>query len=382
MARRPAASSTAPAARAPDQRQAPFYRRVLIAAGIFVAVLLLLYFLWQAANVMLLIFAGVLLAIFLRSLAEGLSKFTGLSLKWSLVVVILVLVAAAVVGGWLMAARILAQFEELATALPQSVEALRGRIAQNKLGAWLVNNPAIARMFDPQGQVIFSRTSAFLSSIFGAVVAVIMILVTGLYLAFDPTLYTNGLLRLFPRHVRPKAAETLGALNYTLRWWLVAQFIDMWIIAVLTALGLWMLGVKLALVLGILAGLFNFIPNFGPLVSLVPATLLASMDGPDKALAVIVFYIVLQSIEGYVLLPLLQRKAVDTPPVLLIAAQVLMGVTVGSLGLLLAAPLVACTMVLVKMLYVEEALGDSIETPADNIDEKDIPPVPNAAPAR
>jgi predicted PurR-regulated permease PerM len=134
--------------------------------------------------------------------------------------------------------------------------------------------------------------------------------------------------------------------------------------------------VKLALVFGILAGLFNIIPNFGPLVSLIPATMIALMDSPEKAVYVVIMYMILQSLEGYVLLPMLQRKAVDVPPVVLIGAQVAMGYQLGGLGLLLAAPLTAAAMVLVKMLYVEETLGDQIDTPEDQIKPKDVPPVP------
>ena len=150
-------------------------------------------------------------------------------------------------------------------------------------------------------------------------------------------------------------------LGTTLQWWLIAQGIDMVVIGVATALGLWLLGIPLALLLGVLAALFNFIPNVGPFFSYVPAVLLALVEGPEKALYVTIFYIGLQCVEGYVLLPLLQRGAVDTPPAVLIAVQVLLTLLVGGLGLALAAPLAACAMIVVKMLYVHDVLGDPVE---------------------
>jgi len=119
-------------------------------------------------------------------------------------------------------------------------------------------------------------------------------------------------------------------------------------------------------VLGMLAGLFNFIPNFGPLISMVPATLLALTDSPGKAIAVIVMFLVLQNLEGNVLTPMIQRKSVDLPPALGIIAQILLSILVGAVGLMLAWPLAAVVVLGVKMLYVEDVLGDELPTPDDD----------------
>jgi predicted PurR-regulated permease PerM len=115
-----------------------------------------------------------------------------------------------------------------------------------------------------------------------------------------------------------------------------------------------------------LAGLFNFIPNFGPLISMIPATLLALTDSPGKAIAVIVMFLVLQNLEGNVLTPMIQRKAVDLPPALGIIAQILLSILVGAVGLMLAWPLAAVVVMGVKLLYVEDVLGDELPTPDDD----------------
>jgi predicted PurR-regulated permease PerM len=138
------------------------------------------------------------------------------------------------------------------------------------------------------------------------------------------------------------------------------------VIGVLTAVGLYFIGVKLWLLFGILAAVFNFIPNFGPLISFVPAILVAGADSPEKIGWVIGLYVVAQSIEGYVLTPLVQRKAADTPPAILIVVQVLMGVLAGGMGVMLAAPLAALGVVLVKMLYIGDALDDRKDPPDDH----------------
>jgi predicted PurR-regulated permease PerM len=202
-----------------------------------------------------------------------------------------------------------------------------------------------------------------LSTTINAVVGVVVVTFIGLFLAAQPKLYVDGLAELFPPSKRPRICQVMGRLGYTLRWWLIAQVVDMVIIGLLTWLALRLIGVPLALTLGILAALFNFIPNFGPLISFVPAVLLAVVEGPEKAIWVTVTYIVLQSLEGYVLLPLLQRGAVDTPPALLILTQVLMTLLVGGLGLALAAPLLAVALVVIKMLYVHDVLGERVELP-------------------
>ncbi|MEO6437056.1 MAG: AI-2E family transporter, partial [Tepidisphaeraceae bacterium] len=178
-------------------------------------------------------------------------------------------------------------------------------------------------------------------------------------------LYVRGAIRLVPPAHRERAGEVLGALGYTLKWWLIGQGVTMVIISVVTWIGLLALGVPLPLVLGVIAGIFNFIPNFGPLFAMVPATLLALTIGPGTALGVIVMFIVLQNLEGNVLTPIIQRKAVDLPPALGIIAQILLGILVGVVGLLLAWPLCAAVVLLVKMLYVEDVLGDELPTPDD-----------------
>jgi predicted PurR-regulated permease PerM len=139
----------------------------------------------------------------------------------------------------------------------------------------------------------------------------------------------------------------------------------MLVVSVATWLGLLALGVPLAFVLGIIAGLFNFIPNFGPLFSMVPATLLALTVGPGTAIGTIILFVVIQNLEGNVLTPLIQRKAVDLPPALGIIAQILLGILVGAVGLLMAWPLAAAVVLAVKMMYVEDVLGDDVPTPDD-----------------
>jgi predicted PurR-regulated permease PerM len=201
-------------------------------------------------------------------------------------------------------------------------------------------------------------------------VAVVVVIVVGIYLAAQPGLYVRGFLHLLPFHVRARAAEIFREVGFVLRRWMIAQLIPMVVIGILTAVGLKIIGVEMWLTLGILAALFNFIPNFGPFISFIPAALFAIADDPSKVLWVVALYVFAQSLEGYVLTPLVQRKAVELPPALLILTQVLMGTLGGGIGLVLAAPLTAAALVVIKMAYVREALDDPVKVPSEHVAEE------------
>lgn len=127
------------------------------------------------------------------------------------------------------------------------------------------------------------------------------------------------------------------------------------------------IGIPLAILLGALAFLLDFVPNFGPIVAAVPAILLAFVDSPQKSLYVVILYIAIQQLEGLIISPIVMQRTVSLPPVLTISAQVFMGIVAGPVGVLLAAPLTAVVLVLVKVLYVEEVLDDEIATPEENL---------------
>lgn len=348
-----------------------YVRRVIIAVLIALLGLALALFLWYAVRVLLIGFAGILLAVLLRSIADGISRLTHLSPAWSLGITVLLLISVFVGLGFLMAPQVIEQSNALAERLPKAIEELKGRLAQQGWGKQILK---LLERFDgsaPTTQAVQKATGIALTT-FKVLLDLLIVLFLGLFLAAQPKLYIDGLSMLFPKTWRSRLCGILHRCGYTLRWWLIAQGIDMVVIGLLTALGLYFLNIPLALLLGLLAALFNFIPNFGPLFSYIPAVLLALVESPEKAAYVTILYVVLQSIEGYLLLPLLQRGAVDTPPALLIASQVLLTMLVGGLGLALAAPLAACALVIIKMAYVHDVLGDPVELPGKT--EKGKPP--------
>ena len=209
----------------------------------------------------------------------------------------------------------------------------------------------------------------FLSSTISVFAGLLLILVLSIYIGADPDTYHDGLMKLFPRPWRKRTGEVLSAMSIALRKWLVTQLIAMVVIGVVSTIVLLILGVNAAVPLGVIAGLLEFVPTVGPILSALPAIAMGFVDSPEKALAVIIAYIAIQQMENYLLIPFLMREGVDLPPALTIIAQAIMALVFGFLGLLCAVPILAATMVAVKMLYVQDVVGEPVEVLEDLDDD-------------
>ncbi len=336
----------------------PFAQRILIASALIALVFLLCFTLWNAVDVFLAVFAALLVAVFLRGLSGAIQKWTGLGENWSLFSVMVLLLAIIVGGIWLLAPRIADQADQLSTQLPQAVQSLLDRMRQHQWSRRMLSQAPDLGALLSQHQGIFARITGALPASLGALTNVFVILIIGVFLAAQPRLYRTGLLRLMPFPWRPRAEQVLHSIGETLRHWLLGQLFCMSIVALLTGIGLWILGIPLGLVLALIAGLLDFIPTVGPFLAAIPGVLLAFLQTPEKALLVAAVYTGVQMIENCLLQPFAQRRAVNLPPALMLFAQLLLGVSLGLFGLVLATPLTVTSIVLVKMLYVEDVLGD------------------------
>lgn len=214
----------------------------------------------------------------------------------------------------------------------------------------------------------------FLSSTFAVFAGIILIVFLAIYIAAEPDVYHRGLMHLFPHHARKRAGEVLSAMATVLRKWLVTQLIAMLVIGTITTVILLLLDVKAAFALGVIAGLLEFVPTIGPLLSAIPAVAMGFLDSPDKALAVAIAYGAIQFLENHLLIPLLMKGGVNIPPALTVVSQALMALLFGFLGLMVAVPLLAAILVPVKMLYVEGVVGDDMEVlPEEEHKAKEAP---------
>jgi predicted PurR-regulated permease PerM len=352
-----------------------------IILGITALALLLGVVLWYAVDLFLLVFAGVLLAIFLRSLSDALSRHTPLSDGWSLTVVVLAILAVFGVGVWLLAPEVMVQLDQLIEQLPRSVKQIKALIGHYEWGRHIVANMPNAEEMIPDpiqglGNVL-GKIASFFSMTFDAIAGFLLFLFIGLFFAAEPSLYINGLIRLVPMAKRKRARAVLDAIGHALRWWLIGRVFSMAVVAAGTALGLYLLGVPLAITLGLIAGLLDFVPNIGPILATVPAALVALLQSPLQVLYVVLLYVAVQLVEGYLLTPLVQRYTVALPPVLTVVGVVLLGVLLGGLGLVLAAPLTIVLFILVRMLYIEDVLGDVMEAPGEQYNSSAATPYPS-----
>jgi predicted PurR-regulated permease PerM len=209
----------------------------------------------------------------------------------------------------------------------------------------------------------------FLSSTLAVVGGLVLIIFLAIYIGAEPDLYHSGLMHLFPHRARARAGEVLSEIAAVLRKWLVTQLIAMAVIGTVTTIVLLLLGVKAAFALGFIAGLLEFIPTFGPILSAVPAIAMGFVDSPEKALYVVIAYGGIQFLENNLLIPALMRGGMDLPPALTMVAQALMVLVFGFLGLMVAVPLTAAVLVAIKMLYVEGVVGDRIGVRDDDDDD-------------
>jgi predicted PurR-regulated permease PerM len=193
-----------------------------------------------------------------------------------------------------------------------------------------------------------------LSHTLAVAAGIVLIIFLSIYLAIDPLLYRRGLLRVLPRQRRSQADLMLTAVATTLRKWLVTQLIAMLVIGVVTTLVLLSLNVRAAVPLGILAGLLEFVPTLGPILSALPAIAMGFVDSPEKALAVTIAYIGIQFLENQLLIPILMKEGIDIPPALTIVTQALMALIFGFLGVLVAVPVLATVLVAARIATAEE----------------------------
>lgn len=337
-----------------SQAENSFVLRVVKATLIVAGIVTLLLICWYAIDVLMLIFASVLVGVFLRGLSSQINTYTGIQQKWSLLIVLTVLGALIGLAVWFLAARVILQLDYLAKQLPLAFATVTSSFKAYDWGnRFLAEMPTAMELVRGQGTVLGRITGVF-SGVLGALLNVVIVIVLGSYLAAEPRLYSKGLASLVPARYRNDAEAVIEHISITLRRWLVGRMILMFVNGALTAVGLWFLGIPLALTLGLLAGLLNFIPNFGPLIAAVPAIMFALTIGPQTALYVGLLYLVVQSLDGFVLTPLVNRRSVALPPGLTISAQILLGVLVGGMGILLAGPLTAVLVVVVRQLSARE----------------------------
>jgi predicted PurR-regulated permease PerM len=331
-----------------------FVRRVFIAVAIIMGSLIAAAIIWYAQEFLYLLFAGILVAVFFRRTSMWISGKSGLPVNLCLVLIVLALLGGLFAGVFFLGPNIAAQFSKLFSALPAAIKKFHGMIANSPLGKVFSTEMTGAGKLGSSATSLAGQAAGFIFTTAGATTSLFAILVFGLYMAVSPDLYLRGILQFVPRRNRLRAHKIIHRIGDVLQWWLIGQLLDMISVGLMVAIGLWLLGVPLAMTLGLLAGVLDFVPVVGAIVSAVPAILIALTVSPYKAMYVAILFFGIHLLEGYLLGPLIQQRTVEVPPLLILSAVVFMGLLSGVLGILFASPLVVVATALVRMLLIED----------------------------
>ena len=316
---------------------------LLIAGGVI---------LWLVSNVLLLALFATLFAVLLRRISVWLARlFHVPPLIMLLLSVLLLLVAVAGVI-YLAGPSFVAQSEQLYGTVIAQGEALEHRFGNSPVLHWLIAHVSSAGSTGHPALMVAGST-------FELVANAVVVVITALYFASSPALYVNGMVRLLPLGYRPRGRQILERIGQTLWWWLVGQGVDMLVVGTLATVGFLIVGVPLPFLLGGITGGLSFIPYFGPFLSAVPAGLAGLTVSPMTAVNALGVLLACHLVEGYIVAPLVQRRLVELPPALTILSLLLFATLFGTLGAVLATPLLAAVLVVVQQGYVADVLGDT-----------------------
>lgn len=326
-------------------------------------VLLVVGVAWIAGRVLLLLFTALLIGVLIAGASRRLMHWLHLPRGVAVTFVAATVAFVLPLTVWLILPDISMQFDELLQQIPKAADRVGDYLVSLGVEPQLVEH-GLARAREAGGQAwskiasgLFTATSSTLTGL-GEVVFVLML---GVYLAVGGDSYREGFLRLLPPERRPRLREVLHEAHHTLEIWLLTKLLAMVIIGVVTTTGLLLLGIPLAMMLGLLAGLLEFLPNIGPILAFLPALGVALSQGIDTVLWVVGLYLAIQMFESYLLTPLLERRTVDLPPAITLSSQLVMATFFGGLGLALASPLAAVGLVFVKRLWIEDVIGEPPE---------------------
>ena len=342
-----------------------FVNKVWITVGISAFVIIMILIIYKTFNVFLLLLAASLIALFFGAVSNKIKKWTGLKDRVSLAVTIVSMVVLAGLFFWLVGAEAQYQYKEMQEAVPVMIDNAQIYLNRTALGQKL--SQQITDIENQKKVIPFLQD--FFKTSFGIFGDLYIVIFLAMFLSVSPFDYINGVVNLVPRRGKAQAKQLFETLGYNLQKWIKGAIISGFVIFVFISIVLLILGVDMWLILAITAGLLNVIPNFGPIMAMIPAVMVALLTSPTLALMVAGSFIFVQAIEGNLITPNIQKKLLSIPPALLISFQVLMGTLAGGWGVVLAVPLLVIVITVVKNLYLDKNMG--IETEEITKEQKD-----------
>jgi predicted PurR-regulated permease PerM len=307
---------------------------------------------WYLFGVILMALGAVILAMLLRMGAQPMMDWLRLPEPLALVlsgIFIFVIVGGA---GYLFGTHLSSEFQDVVQRATIGVTDIEAKLRSSPFGSFLLD-----RMTGEQVSIT-GVLSGVLSVSTSFIEAVIIMVISGIYLAAQPRLYRKGLIWLFPPRTHVHAAKIVDGIGEALRLWLVGQLIEMVLIGALSTLVVWLIGVPAPLALGVIAGIGEFIPYVGPLLAALPAILVAFTKSSDAALWTLFAYLMIHQVEGQIVSPLIQRHMVAIPPAVMLLGIAAITYLFGPVAIVFAAPIAVVIFAAVNLIYVRDTLGE------------------------
>ncbi|HEX5866665.1 MAG TPA: AI-2E family transporter, partial [Beijerinckiaceae bacterium] len=279
--------------------------------------------------------------------------------RWTLTVAALIVFVMFIGILVLFGAQIRAQIAIVSERLPAAIDSFASQLGLGRVSDQLPD------MIGGRGSSIVARLAGYGWALFGAVTDSLLVVIAGIYIAANPKLYRDGLVKLFPLSQHERVRSSLDAVGEALKLWLRAQLMAMIFVGLAVMVGVWLIGLPSPFALGLIAALLEFVPFIGPVLGALPAVLIASTVDGATVLWTVLLFAVIQQVESNIVFPLLGRRMVSLPPALALFAILAAGVVFGPLGLLFGFPLAVVAFVLVKKLYVRETLGEETPLPGE-----------------
>jgi predicted PurR-regulated permease PerM len=323
----------------------------------------------RTIDVLIIVFLAIILAVYLDAVSGFLQRRLGLPRYLGLAAAVALTLGALVGVFFLIVPAVASQVQDLVANLPQyltDLDASITRVFRNvpvlRRGVSESTGPGVlATSLNQLVGVLRGAVVPYLKGGIELIITVVSVFVMALYLARTPSVYVEGLIAIIPPERRTLARVILYDLKLTLHAWVIGQLIAMVVLALLTTLGLWLLGVPYFLAFGVFAGIAAIVPFFGTLFStLVPALFALGVSGLGKAIAVALLGVGVHLIEANFISPVVMERQVNLPPVITIAGVLLIGKLFGLAGLIIAVPILAFVMVLIRHVLMGEIYGDTL----------------------
>jgi predicted PurR-regulated permease PerM len=330
------------------KKELSYTLKVWQATAIVCLSLIIILFVRVALNILLMTFMSVLIAVYFHGLADFINQKTKISRRLCLFISIAGTIILLSTMVWLIGSTVQQQAAQLSHTLPQIISTAKTKLSGSAAGQQLLSYTS-----GDNSKKIGDAAGTFFSSSFGVIGDLYIILFLGIFFTADPSLYKNSLLAIVPSQHEADGSIIWYRISAALKAWLKTKLLSMVLVTIVVAIGLTFVGLPGTLVLGLIAGLLDIIPNFGPVIAMVPGVLLGLMISPQMAVIVALIYVACQTIVGSIFMPLIQKRMINIPPAITMISQLVMGVICGLMGIILAVPILLLLNILVDELYIK-----------------------------